>query len=171
MLLWQDLNRGKVGSKTRAAKFARLLGVVALGNKDQPMARRQFFERLGYPRQQLNLMMSDDIGETINSIMVLHAQGSLRQLLKTVCKRTPKAAQTITMSGDRSVLATVQVFANFCGGMDFMVEVRDKSGDRSLKVNIVLPQCVIGIDKQRLSGAHCYRRFLAGGHTPLYDAY
>ena len=48
------------------------------------------------------------------------------------------------------MLHLVEVAAHFLGGMDTMVEMGDKIGDRLLKIDVVLPKGVIGIDKQSL---------------------
>jgi hypothetical protein len=48
------------------------------------------------------------------------------------------------------MLHLIEMAAHFLGGMDMVVEMGDKIGDRLLKIDVVLPKSVIGIDKQRL---------------------
>ena len=50
----------------------------------------------------------------------------------------------------RFMLHLVEMAAHFLGGMDMVVEMGDKIGDRLLKIDVVFPKRVIGIDKQSL---------------------
>lgn len=54
------------------------------------------------------------------------------------------------MGVDRGVLNLVEVAANLFGGVHTMVEVRDEVRDRTLEVDIVLPESIVGINEQRL---------------------
>jgi hypothetical protein len=67
------------------------------------------------------------------------------------------------MGEDRGVFDAVEVAANLFGGVDAMVEVRDETGDRTLEVNIVLPEGVVGVYEQGLTGGAPVR-LIEGDH-------
>ena len=54
------------------------------------------------------------------------------------------------MADDALTLHIVQNLANLLGRIFMMVQKRYKTGDGALEINIVFPQGVIGVDKQRL---------------------
>ena len=56
------------------------------------------------------------------------------------------------MRGDGGVFDPVEMTAYLIGGVDAVVKIGDKAGDRSLEVDIVLPQRVVGVEEERLSG-------------------
>jgi hypothetical protein len=47
-----------------------------------------------------------------------------------------------------------------------VIEVRDERGDRALEVDVVLPESVIGVNEQSLSG-----RLASKGHTTIIRRY
>jgi hypothetical protein len=51
--------------------------------------------------------------------------------------------------------------------MHAMVEVRDKGGDCSLKIDVVLPQGIVGVEKQRLA-EWLHRRILISVRQNLH---
>jgi hypothetical protein len=51
------------------------------------------------------------------------------------------------------VLATVQVLPNLSGSVSLMVKVRDEGGDGALEIDVVLPECVVGVDEEGLAWA------------------
>ena len=56
------------------------------------------------------------------------------------------------MRCDRGMFAAVQVVANLGRCMRLMIEIRDEGRDRALKVDVVFPKRVVGINEQRLAG-------------------
>ena len=51
------------------------------------------------------------------------------------------------------VFAAVQVLPNLNGSMALMVKVRDEGGDGALEIDVVLPECVVGVDEEGLAWA------------------
>jgi hypothetical protein len=63
-----------------------------------------------------------------------------------------KAVESVTARSDGSVLAAIEMFANLLGCVDPMIEVGDEGGDGAFKVNVVLPERVVGVDEEGLAG-------------------
>ena len=61
-----------------------------------------------------------------------------------------EAVEAIAVGQDGGVLDTVEVAADLLGGVDAVIEVGDEAGDRSLEVDVVLPERVVGVDEQGL---------------------
>jgi hypothetical protein len=58
-----------------------------------------------------------------------------------------EAVQAVPMLHDAFSFHVVQNFPHFLGRKFMMIEKRDEAGDRSLEVDIVLPQRVVGVDE------------------------
>ena len=58
---------------------------------------------------------------------------------------------------DGGTLAEVEVFANFFVGVDTMIEIGDEGGDGALKVDVVLPERVVGVEEECLLLEFCER--------------
>lgn len=56
------------------------------------------------------------------------------------------------MGEDSGVLNLVEVAADLFGGVDAVVEVGDKAGNGPLKVDVVLPESIVGVNEQSLVG-------------------
>lgn len=150
VFLGQHLNCSKMRLKPRALEFAGLFLQIALGYQDDAMVRSQLDQRFGDSRQQLDLVISDGLGEAGDALMLLRCHRGIGKLLKAVHQRAAKAVQPIAVGRNGGMLAVVQVFAHLLRSMDTVVQVGDKAGDGPLKVDIVLPQRVIGVEEQRL---------------------
>src|SRR5260370_12559549 len=61
-----------------------------------------------------------------------------------------EAVQAVAVLDDGFSLHVVQHQANHLGRVLAMVEERYKLGDRPLEIDVVFPECVIGIDEQSL---------------------
>lgn len=55
------------------------------------------------------------------------------------------------MSRDGGVFATVQELSHLLRRVELMVEVGDERGDRSLEVDVVLPERIVSINQQGVS--------------------
>lgn len=72
------------------------------------------------------------------------------------------------MGSDRGALADVEMLADFVGSVNMVVEVRDERGNGALEVDIVLPERIVGVDKQRLvAEARGERGGLNRAHAPI----
>jgi len=58
---------------------------------------------------------------------------------------------------DGGTLAEVEVLANFFVGVDTMIEIGDEGGDGALKVDVVLPERVVGVEEKCLLLEFCER--------------
>lgn len=54
------------------------------------------------------------------------------------------------MNLDGFMLHPVEMAAHLLGRVDTVVQMGDKIGDRLLKINVVFPEGIIGIDEQSL---------------------
>ena len=59
--------------------------------------------------------------------------------------------ETIALRGDGGVLYAVEVTADLFIAVNAMVEVGDEGSDGSLKVDVVLPERIVGVYEERLS--------------------
>lgn len=56
------------------------------------------------------------------------------------------------MSGDGGVFAVVEMFPDLGRGMDMVIEVGDEVCNRPLEVDIVLPEGIVCVYQQRVTG-------------------
>ena len=88
-----------------------------------------------------------------------------RKPLKADHQRLGEAVHAVAVLTDVLALDVVQNVANVIGRVVVMVQKGDELRNRALKVNVVLPERVIGVDEQILAG----RDFLMGrcGHVGI----
>jgi hypothetical protein len=97
-------------------------------------------------------MVGDGLGEAYDAGVLFGSDGGVGQLLKAGDERAAEALETVAVGGDGGVLAEVEVLADLFSSMDAVVEVGDERGDGLLEVDIVLPERVIGVYKEGLTG-------------------
>ena len=61
-----------------------------------------------------------------------------------------EAVQSVAVSHDGLALHLVQHLAHLLGSVLVVIQERDEVGDGALKVDVVFPQRIVGIDQQRL---------------------
>jgi hypothetical protein len=73
------------------------------------------------------------------------------QALESLHQRVTETVQTVTVAYDALALDIIQNLAHLLGRVLVMVQKRNKIRDGPLKVNVVFPERIIGVDEQRLS--------------------
>jgi hypothetical protein len=152
VLFGEDFNGGEVGGEAGALELAGLLFGVSFGDKDEAVAGGEVGESGGYVGEEFDLLVGDGLGEAFDAAMLLFCEGGVRELLEAGNKGPVEALQTVAVSEDGCVLDTVKMAADLFRGVDAVIEVGDEAGDCALEVDVVLPEGVIGVDKQCLVG-------------------
>jgi hypothetical protein len=70
--------------------------------------------------------------------------------LKRIHQRVRKAVQAVTVLHNALALHIVEHFAHLLGRKLVMIEKRNEADDGPLKVNVVLPERVVGVDQKGL---------------------
>jgi hypothetical protein len=165
MFFGEDLDGGEVGGEAGALELAGLLVGVSFGDKDEAVAGGEVGESGGYVGEEFDLVVGDGLSEAFNAAMLLFGEGGIGELLEAGDKGPAEALQTVAVGEDGCVLDTVEMAADLFGCVDAVIEVGDEAGDCALEVDVVLPEGVIGVDKQGLVGgaAEGLGRRLLGG--------
>src|SRR5277367_2413283 len=95
-------------------------------------------------------MIGDLVGKTVNPLVQLGRDRFDGQLFKTFNQRMGEAVQAITMLDDRISLYVIQYEPDLLRGVLAMIEKRNELYNRPLEINVVFPECVIGVDEQGL---------------------
>jgi len=122
-LLGQDFDCGEIRREAGAVELVALLGVVTFGDQDAAVAGGEVGQGCGDFGQQFHLLVGDRLGEGDDAIMLLRGDRLGGELLETFHERPAEAFETISVRGDSSALAGVQVLANFFRGVDAVVEI------------------------------------------------
>jgi len=141
----------EVRGESRAVQFVGLFAVISLGDKNEAMAGAEVGECRVDVRQKLDLLIGDGLGEAFDAPVLLVGKRGVSQLFEAGDQRTAKAVQAIAVGENSIVLDTVEVFADLFCGVDAVIKVRDEAGDRALKVDVVFPESVVGVDQQCLA--------------------
>jgi hypothetical protein len=152
VFLRKDLNRVEVRGKAGALELAGLFDGIAFGDEDEAMTSRQLGESFGDVGKQFDLVVCDGVCESENALALIVCDGRVGKLLEAFDERAPEAAKAVSVSRDGGVFATIQVLSHLFRRVDLMVEVGDERGDRPLEVDVVLPESVVGVDEQCVTG-------------------
>ena len=152
MFFRQHLHRAEVLFEARTVKLVGLFGRVSLGDHNEAVPIRQLGEGWLDIRQQFDLMVRDGLGEALNAAVLLVRHRRVGELLEAGNQRAAEAVQAVAVRQDGGVLNAVEMAANLIGSVDAVVEIRDEAGNRPLKVDVVLPQRVVGVDEEGLIG-------------------
>lgn len=150
MFFGQDLDGGEVGFEAGAVELVSLLFRIALGDEQDAVAGGEIGEGLGDAGKQLDLLIGDGLGEAEDAGMLLFGEGMVGELLEAGDEGLTEAVESVAMRGDGGVLALVEVAADLFGCVDAVVEIGDEGGDDALKVDVVLPEGVVGVDEEGL---------------------
>ena len=146
-----DLNCREVTGKAGTFQLVSLLGVVAFGHEDEPVACGQLGQGLGHAGEQLNLLLGDGAGEAFNALALFVGHGRGAEPREAVYQRASETRQAISMGEDSLAFDGVQRLSDLGGRVPVVIQITYEGGDGALEVNIVLPQRIVGIDEQRLS--------------------
>ena len=95
-------------------------------------------------------MLRDGMSKAIDGVVQSGGKGFHRQTFKGIDQCVRKAMQSIAMLDDAFAFDFVQDVPDLGGRVLMMVQERDKVGDGALKVNVVFPERVVGVDQQVL---------------------
>ena len=83
-----DFDGGKVAGEAGAGELVGLLGLVAFGHEDKPVAAGQLGQSLGDAGEQLDLLLGDGTGEAENALGLFFGDRSGAEALKARDQRT-----------------------------------------------------------------------------------
>lgn len=139
VLFRENFDSREVRGKAGATKLVCLLGVVALGDKNEPMTRGKIGQSFGHMRKKFDLLIGDGLGEAGDAIVLLRCDGPIGELLETGDEGAAEAMQTVAMGHDIGSFNAVETLADLLGVVDMMIEIGDEGGDGLLEVDVVLP--------------------------------
>ncbi len=96
-------------------------------------------------------MFRDPVGDSSDRFVQFGRDWFYRELLEADHERVGEAVHAVAMLQDVLPLDVVQHVADFLGRVLVVVQERDEIGNRPLKVDVVLPERVIGVDEQVLA--------------------
>ena len=97
-------------------------------------------------------MVGDGLREAEDASVLFGSDGGVGELLEAGDERAAEALEAVAVGGDGGVLAEVEMLADLFGGMDAVIEVGDERGDGLLEVDVVLPERIVGVYKESLTG-------------------
>src|SRR5271168_865800 len=103
-------------------------------------------------------MIGDGVGEAVDLRAQFIRDGMHAEVLESAEQRMREAVQAVAMRDDALTLDLVEHSPHLFGRELVMIEKRSEVGDGLLKVNIVFPERVIGVDEEGLGG----QRFSSG---------
>jgi len=152
MFLGENLHCLEESCEPGTLQFVLLLFVVTLCDDDKAMALRKNAQSFGYAREKFHLLFGDGVHETDNPVVLFLSQGRKSQVFKTLDKGPPKALEAVTVFLNRLPFDGVQVFADFVGSVNAVIQIGDEGTDRTFEVDVVFPQGIVGVEEQRLTG-------------------
>ena len=153
----QDFDGGEKFAQPGAVELVGLLFEVALGDEDAAMALAEVFQGFGDVGEQLDFGHGDGLGEGDDASVFFRRDFGISELFEAGNERAPEALETVAVLGDGGALAEVEMLVDFFVGMDTMIEVGDEGGDGAFKVNVVLPERVVGVEEKCLLLEFCER--------------
>lgn len=139
VLFRENFDAGEKGTEAGAVQLVDLLVVIALGDEDKAVTAAQLVKGFVDAREKLDLLFRYGIREGDDAIVALGGDGLVRKLLEAGDEGATEAGEAVSMLRDGGALAEIEVLADFFAGVDAMVQVADKGGDGSLKVDVVFP--------------------------------
>ncbi len=70
--------------------------------------------------------------------------------LESIDQRVRETVQAVSMLHDALALDVVEHFAYLLGREFVMIQERNEEGDGALEVDVVFPECVVGVDEEGL---------------------
>jgi hypothetical protein len=150
--------------------FGGLFGGLALGEENQAVALGEIGKRFGdaiedFWRRALEI---NDAGVNLSEHLTL--RHVFRELQIGFLERSAEAAHTVAVLANVFALRFVQDVADVCAREAAGLDKSDEILDELLKEDIVLPECIVGIDEQGLA-AHAFSLslFLSREHPSVYQ--
>lgn len=124
-----------------------LLVLVSLGDENEAVTRGEFAERGANVGEKLDLLLGDGLGEAFNATVLFVCHGDVAELFEAGDQRPAEAVKPVTVGADSVVFDSVEVAADLFRGVNSVIKVGDEAGDGTLKVDVVLPESVVGINQ------------------------
>jgi hypothetical protein len=90
------------------------------------------------------------VRETHDLFVKLGRDGNRAQAFESIYQSMGKAVETVSVLHNAFALDVVEDFADLFGLELVMIEEFDEARDGALKVDVVLPECVVGVDEESL---------------------
>src|SRR4051812_30967625 len=107
-------------------------------------------EGLRHARTNLYRMLRNCVRETVNSLVQSGRERLDSELFESQHQGMREAVQSVAEATDAVALDVVQDLTHLLGGELLMIQEGDEICDRSLEINVVLPQSIVGVDKKGL---------------------
>src|SRR5260370_4055841 len=114
------------------------------------MARAEVCQSLFDACNDLDRMLGDGAGESMNGLVQRGGERLDRKALEGHNQGLQKAVQVVSMLADSFVLYFIEFFPDLFRRELVMIEKRDEICDSPLKIDVVFPECVVGINEQGL---------------------
>jgi len=95
-------------------------------------------------------MIGDRVSEAVNLRVQLRRNRLHAEPLERIHQRVGEAMQAIAVGHDAFALHIVENLAHLLGRKFVVVEKGNKLGDRALKVDVVFPERIVGVDEKGL---------------------
>src|SRR5438309_12018428 len=109
------------------------------------MPFRQVIQRVWHAGNDLDRMFGNGMGETVYRLVQRWCERLGRQLLESPNQGVSEAVQAISVRDDAFAFNFVQNPANLLGRIFMMIQKRNEAVDRALEINVVYPDCVVGV--------------------------
>ena len=98
VFLGHNLHRGKIFLQSGAFDLAGLFGDRAFGHQDQVMALREILQRFRHAGQDLNRVLGDGVGESVDGFMQSRSDRLDRQPLEGLDQGMRETVQSVTVA-------------------------------------------------------------------------
>ena len=95
-------------------------------------------------------MVGNFVGEVVDLLVQCGRDRLYREPLQRLSERMSEAVQTVAMGQNGLALHLIQNFPDFRWRQLLMVQKRNEAGNRTLEVDVVLPERVVCVDEQCL---------------------
>ena len=153
MLFRQHLDFAEEGRETGSLQLVMLLLPISLGDEQNAVPGRKIGERVGHAGQQFDLLLGNGVREAVDACAFFFREWRIAELFKAKSKRLTEALQPVAMCRNGGAFDRIQVAAHLGGAVHAVVKIRDEGGNRPLEVDVVLPQRIVSVDEQCLTGS------------------
>jgi hypothetical protein len=152
ILLLGNFDCLKVLAESGSSQFVRLFSLIPLGHQDQAVPRGKLGQRLGNAGQKLDVLIRDGLREAQDSRVLFGSYRFSRQTLEAHDEGLPETGEPVSIGQGGFTLHLIQFFANLFTRVFVMIQVGDEGCNGALKIDIIFPEGVVGIDEKRLPG-------------------
>ena len=131
------------------------------------MPARKLRQRVRHTRQQFNLLFGNRVRKSANAFLFLFGNRGWAQPLKAGHHRMRKTRQAVPARKNRLALHGVQRLPHLGRRVFMMIQIADERRNRPLKVDVVFPERVVGINQQGLAGREVRHVSMVKPRRPL----